>query len=224
MIWQIKDSRPRFRPPQWLHFPASREFSDFLAAGALDTAPSGKETQVRQATVVKSWRPRQRQGPCKSRLARFWADMYREYRTLLLCPACGREIRKLGRYFGPRRIRCRGCGVIIETRLKEWADLCWHEKTANFLAEILFPSGLTYGWPSLNSSGKRLWQAIGVFGLQAVLTLAAGVVICKTGWFMASGIPVWLPFLSYPLIILIRAVWLVRASNRRRRSVAISTW
>jgi len=129
------------------------------------------------------------------------------------CPSCRRVLRRGLPRFGPREVKCRSCGLLMQTGLTPWAGLTAGKKVETGLMEILAPSRL--GKPAY----ALIFQALILIVLCGLSTFGFLLDVLLCGW--AACAALLLVGLIWPPIRLIR---LIRESNAHTETGLPPTW
>ncbi len=135
------------------------------------------------------------------------------------CPQCKHELFGGMLGFGPSVVKCKNCGTLLTTGLTDWQDLSFFEKILNVLQEFIAPSF----WQ------KEAMFLNGVFNIIFVLVVV-GLSYRLTEHFLNSGVDVLsivvrvIVLSCYPVLLVVRIVWLIKQSLLYVKSGEIPRW
>jgi hypothetical protein len=137
----------------------------------------------------------------------------------MVCPHCGKRIKRGIRYFGPAEVKCKQCQEVVPTRLMSWHDLSIVQKIWFSVVEILVPT--FYGMRGFDAV-LVLFLQITLWGVGMVPFVLIGTIFEKIpalfSFFMFLG------FLTYPAILVVRLVRMIQESETYTTRKQIPTW
>ena len=136
------------------------------------------------------------------------------------CSNCFNQLRRGTRRFGPKEVICANCGEAIHLGLKEWARLSTGDKILQAAGELLWPSWL--GMVGCNGILVGIIVQFGLFMFAAMPLMLVGTTL---GLDSGLGTTIFvLAYLTYPVLLIIRLVRIVRESNAYTHNHVLPTW
>lgn len=136
------------------------------------------------------------------------------------CPNCSNRLRRGTRRFGPKEVHCAHCDATVNTGLGEWAELSTGKKVLQAVGELLWPSWL--GLVGCNGIVMGLITHTALFAFAAMPLMMVGLAFgLESGLGTTISLLAWL---TYPVLLIVRLVHIVRESNAYTRSGVLPTW
>src|SRR5688572_3953445 len=136
------------------------------------------------------------------------------------CPHCRTVLRRGKPRFGPSKVQCGHCGVIIGTKFKPWAEVSLIKKILIAISEIIGPSR----WGAFPF--VFLLNLISLFVYGFLLALFEVMVFDSIFKFppIVSGIFNWGIIIVIVLSLIFRLIQLIRESNNFSRTNIPPVW
>lgn len=136
------------------------------------------------------------------------------------CSHCLNRLRRGTRRFGPKEVVCAQCGNTVNLALTEWSELSTSDQILQAAGEFLWPSWL--GMVGCNGILVGIIVHASLFAFAAIPLMMVGMLFGPDSIF--GIIAFLLAPLTYPVLLIVRLVRIVRESNAYTRDHVLPTW